>query len=347
MLFISTCINAIVFIGFSVAKRSYDDIDRTDVICDALIQPFSFVPSRAGDLTSLINAPLTRKLPVSKNEEIKYPLLADFIEKNDECRSDLSTYISGLIIGIGKQNLSNTSENMLHWVVDSIIRIPLQIFHENLGGVLPIDLDRNTRDQGTTTIGTKRPDFLCWANNVLLFKGEEKAVNADFPKAVNELEEKFNKFDPMYFGNIQFMICYAAAGTRLRFFAIDGSSNTNSPSRLIALSNQLDINTRRDRISILCIVVNIARIIRTVSNTIPAMIVPLGKRLKTERSMITILGDSVEKRVSVEYLPFAENLNDRINFLSKLYEHAKGHTGLAQVKESPRISRQAIYKVVL
>ncbi|KAF0465662.1 crinkler family protein [Gigaspora margarita] len=329
------------------AKRSYDDIDRTDVICDALIQPFSFVPSRAGDLTSLINAPLTRKLPVSKNEEIKYPLLADFIEKNDECRSDLSTYISGLIIGIGKQNLSNTSENMLHWVVDSIIRIPLQIFHENLGGVLPIDLDRNTRDQGTTTIGTKRPDFLCWANNVLLFKGEEKAVNADFPKAVNELEEKFNKFDPMYFGNIQFMICYAAAGTRLRFFAIDGSSNTNSPSRLIALSNQLDINTRRDRISILCIVVNIARIIRTVSNTIPAMIVPLGKRLKTERSMITILGDSVEKRVSVEYLPFAENLNDRINFLSKLYEHAKGHTGLAQVKESPRISRQAIYKVVL
>ncbi|KAF0495857.1 serine/threonine protein kinase [Gigaspora margarita] len=134
--------------------------------------------------------------------------------------------------------------------------------------------------------------------------GEEKAVIEDFSKAKNELEEKFNKFDPMYFGNIQFMICYAAAGTRLRFFAIDGSSNTNSPSRLIALSNQLDINSRRDH-------------------------------------------DSVEKRVSVNYLPFAGNLDDRINFLSNLYEHAKGHTGLVQVKESPSISRQRIYKVVL
>ncbi|CAG8549826.1 27668_t:CDS:2 [Gigaspora margarita] len=252
---ILTCINAIAFIEFSVAKRSYYDmqIDRTSIICDALIQPFSSVPSQAEKLTSLINAPLTRKLPVSFYEEIKFPQLADFIEtKNDECGN-------------------------------SIIRIPLQIFHENLGGgILPIDMDRSS-----------------------------------------------------------------IAGTRLRFFAIDGSSNINSPSRLVALSNQLDINNRRDRISILCIVVNIARIMRTVSNTIPEMIVPLGKRLKTGKSMITFLGDSVEKRVSVEYLPFAGNLDDRNNFLSKLYEHAKGHTGLVQVKESPSISRQRIYKVVL
>ncbi|RIB09447.1 hypothetical protein C2G38_2108613 [Gigaspora rosea] len=218
---------------------------------------------------------------------------------------------------------------MLHWGMDSIIRIPLQIFHENIGGgILPIEMDRNSKDQGTTTIGNKRPGFLCWTNN-------------------NELEEKFNKFDHMYFGNIQFMICYAAAGTRLRFFAIDGSPNTNPPSRLVSLSNQLDVNNRRDRVSILCIVVNIARIIRTVNNTIPEMIIPLGKRLKTEKSMITILSDSVEKRVSVEYLPFAGNLDGRINFLSGMYEYAKGHPGLVQVKEGPSVSRQGIYKVVL
>jgi serine/threonine protein kinase len=63
--------------------------------------------------------------------------------------------------------------------------------------------------------------------------------------------------------------------------------------------------------------------------------------------MITILSDSVEKRVSVEYLPFAENLDDRINFLSEMYKYAKGHPGLVQVKEGPSISRQGIYKVVL
>ncbi|CAG8782964.1 9518_t:CDS:2, partial [Gigaspora rosea] len=315
-------IRVIVRVPVAAAKRSYDEmqIDRTGIICDALIQPFSSVPSRAGDLTSLINAPLTRKLPVSFYEEKRFPQLADFIEtKNDECGSNLSKHISHLLTDIvEKQNLNNTSEDMLHWGMDSIIRIPLQIFHENIGGgILPIEMDRNSKDQGTTTI------------------------------AKNELEEKFNKFDHMYFGNIQFMICYAAAGTRLRFFAIDGSPNTNPPSRLVSLSNQLDVNNRRDRVSILCIVVNIARIIRTVNNTIPEMIIPLGKRLKTEKSMITILSDSVEKRVSVEYLPFAGNLDGRINFLSGMYEYAKGHPGLVQVKEGPSVSRQGIYKVVL
>ncbi|RHZ62043.1 hypothetical protein Glove_344g93 [Diversispora epigaea] len=333
------------------AKRSYDDmqIDRTGIICDALIKPFSSVPNRVEDLTPLISAPLTRKLPVSFYEEIKFPQLADFIEtKNDEYGSSLSKHISYLLTEIAeKQNLNNTSEDMLHWRVDSIIRISLQIFHENLGGMLPIQIDRNSKDQGTTTVGNKRPDFLCWANNVLLFKGEEKAGIEDFQKATDELEEKFNKFDPMFFGNIQFMICYAAAGAKLRFYAIDGSPNTNPPSRLVALSSQFDMINRRDRVSILCIVVNIARIMRTVSNIIPEMIVPLGKRLKTEKSMITILNDSVEKRVQVEYLPFAINLDARINFLSKMYQYAKGYPGLVQVKKGPNISRQGIYKVVL
>jgi hypothetical protein len=53
--------------------------------------------------------------------------------------------------------------------------------------------------------------------------------------------------------------------------------------------------------------------------------------------MITILNDSVEKRVSVDYLPFAGNLDDRINLLSEMYEYAKGHSGLVQVNEGPAL----------
>ncbi|CAG8492095.1 6527_t:CDS:2 [Funneliformis caledonium] len=52
---------------------------------------------------------------------------------------------------------------------------------ENIGvGVLPIEMDRSSEDQETTTIGNKRPDFLCWTNGVLLLKGEE---DVDFPVA--------------------------------------------------------------------------------------------------------------------------------------------------------------------
>ncbi|CAG8571236.1 4559_t:CDS:2 [Diversispora eburnea] len=199
---------------------------------------------------SLINAPLTRKLPVSFDEETNFSQLADFIEtKNGERGSNLSKHISYLLTNIvEKQNLNSTSKDMLHWGIYSIIRIPLQIFHENIGGgVLPIEMDRNGKE--TTAIGNKRPDFLYWTNNVLLYKGEEKAAIEDFSKA--------------------------KTGVRLRFFAIDGSSNINSPRCLVTLSNQFDMSNRRDRVSILCIVVNIARIMRTVSNIIPEMIVPL------------------------------------------------------------------------
>ena len=41
-----------------------------------------------------------------------------------------------------------------------------------------------------TTVKTCRPDFLCWVNNALLFKGEEKADISDLQSAVAELSKK-------------------------------------------------------------------------------------------------------------------------------------------------------------
>ena len=55
-------------------------VDMTALICDALIQPFNTVPSEADDLASLIAAPLIRKLPVSFQEERKFPQFAEFIQ---------------------------------------------------------------------------------------------------------------------------------------------------------------------------------------------------------------------------------------------------------------------------
>ncbi|CAB4374990.1 unnamed protein product [Rhizophagus irregularis] len=334
------------------SKRSFDEmqVDRTSLICDILIQPFNTVPNRANDLKPLVDAKLIRKLPVSFYEERKFPQFAEYIQTNDdECGSNLAKHISCLLTDIfEKQDFDDTSEDMVHWGIDSLIRIPLQIFRESLGGgVLPIEMDRNSKDQGTTTVGNKRPDFLCWTNDVLLFKGEEKADAKDFSIAERELEDKFNKFDPLNFGNIQFMLCYAVAGPNLRFYAIDGSPNASPLNRLVPLSNRLDIKNSRDRVSILCIVINIARIIRTVSGRIPRPIVPIGKRMKLEKSTITFFDDSVEKMVSLNDLPHANDQN-RVAFLLAVYNCAKGHPGLIQIKEGggPKIRNRGTYRVV-
>src|SRR4051812_14166267 len=72
---------------------------------------------------------------------------------------------------------------------------------------------------GTSTNSSCCPDFLLWLGDLLVFWGEEKAVSG----AKADLEKKANKIDPTFFGEIQFMICYAANGHRIRFYAYDGS----------------------------------------------------------------------------------------------------------------------------
>jgi len=97
--------------------------------------------------------------------------------------------------------------------LDLMITSVIESFKEHLG--LEINVDRNRSDFGSTTKGYYRPDFLCRMKNVLLFKGEEK-VNADqLQTAINEPVDKFSMLDPILFGSIQFMICYAATGHKV------------------------------------------------------------------------------------------------------------------------------------
>ncbi|RIB22183.1 hypothetical protein C2G38_2174615 [Gigaspora rosea] len=181
---------------------------------------------------------------------------------------------------------------------------------EFLGSVLPIEIDRDETDSGTTTIGTKRPDFLCWVKNLLIFKGEEEANANDLGMAINELVEKFSVLDPVFFDKIQYMICYAAAGSSIRFYAIGGSEGT--VKQLTALTNSLNASNHLDRITILRTIINIA----------------------------------LEKRVLKAYLPYSEDLYSRIQFLESMYQYAKSYPGLVQIEKGPVVTER-VYKIVM
>ncbi|RIB22181.1 hypothetical protein C2G38_2174613 [Gigaspora rosea] len=218
------------------------------------------------------------------------------------------------------------------------------VLDEFLGSVLPIEIDRDETDSGTTTIGTKRPDFLCWVKNLLIFKGEEEANANDLGMAINELVEKFSVLDPVFFDKIQYVICYAAAGSSIRFYAIGGSEGT--VKQLTALTNSLNASNHLDRITILRTIINIARIVLTISDDIPDTILPLGKRRNLGHSFITFYADSVEKRVLKADLPYSEDLNSRIQFLESMYQYAKGYPGLVQIEKGPVVT-EGVYKIVM
>ncbi|GES96953.1 hypothetical protein RCL_jg4089.t1 [Rhizophagus clarus] len=243
----------------------------------------------------------------------------------------------------------NKSESMLHYPIDAMIRVPLETFNKYIGGALQIEIDRDKADLGTTTIGTKRPDFLCWTKKLLLFKGEEKASSGEFNVAVEELEEKFNVLVPICFGKIQFMIGYAIAGSTVRFYAIDSSVEAKKkPSILFPLTGELNASNLVNRFTILRTVVNIARIILTISDNIPNTLIPLGKRQKLGHSFIMFLSNVVEKIILKVDLPYATNMDNQVNFLKKMYDYAKGHPGLVQVEKGPLFDKgKGIYRVVM
>ncbi|KAF0352000.1 crinkler family protein [Gigaspora margarita] len=245
------------------SKRGHGD--KTTEICHALLRPFNTVPKNAEDLPLLIKAPLERKLPVAANEEIKFPELQEFIFTcEEERRSDIAIHISGILNDNIKRRFKNSmSEDMMHMPLDLLIMCILECFKEHLGEDLPINLDRNRSDPGSTK-RYGRPDFLCWVKDALLLKGEEKADTDQLDIAKSELVSKFNVNDPQKFGDVKFMMGYAAAGPLVQFYAIEGPSK-----RLIPLSDQLNIKVAKDRINLVSITVNIARVILSIKDIIP------------------------------------------------------------------------------
>ncbi|GBB84442.1 hypothetical protein RclHR1_01100034 [Rhizophagus clarus] len=173
---------------------------------------------------------------------------------------------------------------MLHYPMDAMNRVPLETFNNYIGGALPFEIDREKADSGTMIMGSKRPNYLCWTKQLLLFKGKKKANSGAFQMALGELEEKFNVLDP---------IC----------------SDDKKNSRILSLiTSELNANKLVDQIIILRTVVNIARIILTISDNIPSTFMSLEKRQKIMAFFYYVYDNVVEKIISREEFPYADNV---------------------------------------
>ncbi|CAG8801651.1 23339_t:CDS:2, partial [Dentiscutata erythropus] len=132
---------------------------------------------------------------------------------------------------------------------------------------------------------------------------EEKSRSEMYDEALDDLSKKFYMLDPLFFGDMKFLICYAAAEWKVGFYAIDGTSEAASkPSPLFSQ-------------------------------------IPIGKPLRLQPNSVIIFDyTSVTKEVSIKSLPYADDINSRIKFLSSMYACARGCLSLVQAEEnSPTI----------
>ncbi|CAJ0828077.1 309_t:CDS:2 [Entrophospora sp. SA101] len=80
-----------------------------------------------------------------------------------------------------------------------------------------IKIDHNVTDKNTTIVHGFHPDYLIWMKNILVLKGEEK-IN-DIDKAISELSDKNELWNLSMYHQVPYILCYAAGGNKLQFFA--------------------------------------------------------------------------------------------------------------------------------
>ncbi|TDL14322.1 hypothetical protein BD410DRAFT_797247 [Rickenella mellea] len=331
-------------------KRRFDGafpriVDPSDEICTKLIQPFDDIPKCARDVVSLIKSPLLQKLPVNlfmfQCISSKHPYTAELLQP---ATGEMEMIISYALSDFnGQQAMSASSEDMLHSSVDALLRHPLKAMSVRLGsGKMPIAMDRNRTNEESSAVTNRRPDFLLWLNDILLFWGEERAVSG----AEKDLDKDFRMINPVVSGDVNFMICYAVNGRRIRFYATD-SDQRKSPTPFLPLTHELDISNFLCRFTVLETVINIARIMMTIRDDLPAVTYPLGKRMMSGHSEITYNFDGVVKKLLVAHLPYCEpDVESRVKFLCDMYKHTKGHRGLVQVRSDPRLTESGTHYVV-
>ncbi|CAG8752719.1 5382_t:CDS:2, partial [Gigaspora rosea] len=118
------------------------------------------------------------------------------------------------------------------------------------------------------------PDYWECLNNVLVFKGEEKPTEAGLNDAKWELISKMRAWNRYLYGDLKYILAYAAGGSYLQFYAIDPSFN------LHIISDILDLCYLKDRVKALICIFNIHRIIRSMESLLPETAVPILTRFK-------------------------------------------------------------------
>lgn len=143
--------------------------------------------------------------------------------------------------------------------------------------------DKGDKQSGMTIVAAKlnalRPDGVIRLKDGIhvLFKWVEKEGGA-FEDAVNDLVSKQRVWPAVYYGELEYLLTLAAAGTRLKFFAIP-RSNANST---IPVTSEYTMSSLADRARLLMTVVQVYRFLGAMTRNLPTAVAPVNKELKAK-----------------------------------------------------------------
>ena len=236
--------------------------------------------------------------------------------------------------------------------VEALFVNPMALFDQlaPTGAQLSFTKQRDSADSSTgmTSLSEAgkpvRPDFQLRSSDKsrLFMKGEDKSVSLE--AAVVDLTRKMAaQWSPLLYGEVPYLLCYAAAGTQFRLFAIP---RTNT-SVALPVTRAYDMTRLSDRVLMLRLAVQVHRLLQLISRALPAHLLPVDLDDVCERMLpgggrftrvLNFEGASLtaKKRI-VGWAAYATAFETDMLLLSAAYERTALCRGVVHAAHGPTL----------
>ena len=150
---------------------------------------------------------------------------------------------------------------------------------------------------------------------------------------MQDLQEKTAVWSTIFYGPLEYLLCYAAAGQHLQLTAIERGAHT----RPVAISRSFDMTKPAGRAQIVLAAFNLYKLLSAVNSLLPAYVLPVGKDLTRNTGVgqhifkrtLHFRADSatVQKRIQ-PWNSFRQAFGMQIGWLRRAYSKTAQSAGL-------------------
>lgn len=183
------------------------------------------------------------------------------------------------------------SENSWQMMYDELLIIPQELCRAK---GLAISMHRNHVDKSTSTKGLK-PDLIMAHQGLVLLRGEEKNFSSSVDEACGEITMKMLKWNPMFYGNLPYILGYATSGSELKIVTIDRNLQMDTIVEFASIFDE-KVKVVKTFYNLSAIIANMIRLSK---KTCSSDLIPFHKHLNEKRSII-LLDGMVQRTVKRE-----------------------------------------------
>eukprot|EP00245_Coleochaete_scutata_P005940 TRINITY_DN1996_c0_g1_i5.p1 TRINITY_DN1996_c0_g1~~TRINITY_DN1996_c0_g1_i5.p1 ORF type:complete len:584 (-),score=89.29 TRINITY_DN1996_c0_g1_i5:252-2003(-) len=231
---------------------------------------------------------------------------------------------------------------LLHFVFDS-----LQIIESPLRYRLLL----NSSEDGSSRVlrGGCRPDTLILADDCTLLVGEDKK-GGNLKGAYDDLRDKLCGLNRLHYGNVPYILAYAASGSRIQLFNL----STHGGKLIDEIADELDMVRLPDRIRAILLVSKLYHLLRIMARELPLVHRRHALGTVIERGDTTVLffPDSARKRI-INFPAFCGKYGGSLSVLQRAYAAAGRAARLSNPPfivtaiQEPKVSRSDCYEVTV